>query len=112
MADIVRGSALYRQRGMSLINSALWFPLICSPSVIFYSRLRQNPDNATSSWCGESELSIIPLHFLLALSTHFSTLHVYRIVIIESYASLPLRAPYVALSVSFSISLPLLPERA
>lgn len=70
------------------------------------------PDNTTSSSYGESELSIIPLYFLLALSTHFSSPHVYRIVIIESYASLPLRAPYVALSVFLSISLPQLPERA
>lgn len=37
MADTVQGSALYRQRGMPLINSALWF--LCSPSVIFCDRL-------------------------------------------------------------------------
>lgn len=52
-----------------------------------------------------------PFAFSL-LSTHFSSPYVYRIVIIESYASLPLRAPYVALSVFLSLSLPLLPERA
>lgn len=97
---------------MSLINSALWFPLICSLSVIFYGRLSKTQTIQLVVRFGESELSVIPLHFLLALSTHFSTPHVYRIVIIESHASLPLRAPYVALSVFLSISLPLLPERA
>lgn len=91
-------SALHGQRGMSLINSALWslYVLTLSFSVAGLA----NPDNATGSSFVESELSVISPHFLLVLSSHFSTLRVYRIVIIECYAQLPLSAPYAALTLS------------
>lgn len=89
-------SALHGQRGMSLINSALWSLYVLTLS--FCEAGLANPDNATGSSFVESELSVISPHFLLVISSHFSTLRVYRIVIIECYAQLPLSAPYVALT--------------
>lgn len=114
MSDIVRGSAILGspRAAWNVSNQFSIVVLIRSHSVIFCGRLSKNPDNATGSSFVESEPSVISPHFLLVLSRHFSTPRVYRILIIECYAQLPLRAPYVALSVFLSISLPLLPERA
>lgn len=105
MADTARGSALYRQRGMPLINSALW--LLCSPSVIFCDRLSKAQTMRVAVRAASLRCLSSPFIFLPVLSTHFSTPHVYGIVIIESCAPLPLRAPYVALSEPLSVSLPL-----
>jgi len=101
LSETLLCSALNRQHGMSLINSALWF--LYALTLSFSMAGFANPDNATSSSFVESELSIISLHFLPVLSTHFSSPHVYRIVIIESYARLPLRVPYVALCLSLHL---------
>lgn len=80
-------------------------------SVIFYCRLSETQTIQLLVCVASLSCLSSPLIFSFFLSTHFSTLRVYRIVIIESYASLPLHAPYVALSVFLSIFLPLLPER-
>lgn len=49
-----------------------------------------------------SQLWLSPSFTLSALSARFSTLCVYGIEIIESYASLPLHAPYVCLPSALS----------
>lgn len=106
--DRQRWPPLCCSRWLSLINSALWLlthscscikqaipVVICAVSQVWH------PPLFSSSF------------IFSALSAHFSTLCVYGIEIIESYASLPLHAAYVCTPspLSFHPPLPCLLER-
>lgn len=90
---------------MSLIQHGIVDSLLYVLSFIYYYNLSKTQTVQLLICVVSLSCLSSPFLFPFALSTHFSTTCVYGIVIIESYASLPLHTPYVAHSVFLSPSL-------